>query len=184
MPAGAKWLVQLDSADVIHDFWVPQLAPKMDVVPGHTNFMWLEASKAGKYDGTCAEYCGCQHAWMRFSVIAESQQNFDAWMAGQSKPATAPRTELAQQGLNTFRDMSCINCHSISGASTAAHPAPDLTHFADRDMMGGGILSTTDANLHAWLKDPQAIKPGCLMPNLKLTDDQLDGLVSYLRSLN
>jgi cytochrome c oxidase subunit 2 len=183
IPVGRKWLVRLESADVIHDFWVPALARKMQMIPGQTNHIWLEADAPGTYDGTCAEYCGAGHSWMRISVIAESPAVFDAWLHEQENPAAIPATDSAQTGLKTFQTMTCINCHSIRGVSVAANAAPDLTHLADRTILGAGVLSNTETNLFRWLKNPQDFKPGCLMPNLKLTDAQVGALTSYLETL-
>jgi cytochrome c oxidase subunit II len=183
IPTGAKWLVRLESADVIHDFWVPRLARKMDVVPGNTNHMWLQATTPGQYDGTCAEYCGAQHAWMRFSVIAESPEAYAGWLREQQNPALIPGTDSARQGLKIFQTMTCANCHSIRGVSVAASAAPDLTHLASRKILGAGVLSNTETNLFRWLKDPQASKPGCLMPDLKLTEAQAGAVAGYLETL-
>jgi cytochrome c oxidase subunit II len=183
IPVGQKWLVRLESADVIHDFWVPALARKMQMIPGQTNHIWLEAAAPGKYDGTCAEYCGAEHSWMRFSVIAESSPAFDAWLRGQENPAAIPAMDSVQSGLKIFQTMTCVNCHSIRGVSVAANAAPDLTHLADRTILGAGVLSNTETNLFRWLKNPQAIKSGCFMPNLKLTDAQAGALTSYLETL-
>src|SRR5664280_363586 len=183
IPVGTKWLVFLESAGVIHDFWVPALARKMDVIPGYTNHIWLEAGEPGKYAGTCAEYCGAQHARMRFSVIAESPTTFAVWLRGQESPAVLPVTDSAKDGLKIVQTMTCINCHSIRGVSVAASAAPDLTHLARREMMGAGVLSNSEANLFRWLKNPQAIKPACFMPNLKLADGQAGALASYLETL-
>jgi cytochrome c oxidase subunit 2 len=183
IPVGQKWLVRLESADVIHDFWVPALARKMQMIPGQTNHIWLEAAAPGKYDGTCAEYCGAEHSWMRFSVIAESSSAFDAWLRGQENPAAIPAMDSVQSGLKIFQTLTCVNCHSIRGVSIAANAAPDLTHLADRTILGAGVLSNTETNLFRWLKNPQAIKSGCFMPNLKLTDAQAGALTSYLETL-
>jgi cytochrome c oxidase subunit 2 len=183
LPVGQKWLVRMESADVIHDFWVPALARKIQMIPGQTNHIWLTADSPGKYDGTCVEYCGVQHSWMRFSVIAESPASFDLWLRNQENPSTIPIKDSARQGLKLFQTMTCINCHSIGGVSVVANAAPDLTHVAGRRILGGGVLSNTETNLSRWLKDPQAIKPGCFMPNLKLTDAQVDAMVDYLETL-
>jgi cytochrome c oxidase subunit 2 len=183
IPVGRKWLVHLESADVIHDFWVPALARKMQMIPGQTNHIWLEADAPGKYDGTCAEYCGAGHSWMLFSIIAESPAEFDAWLREQENSAAMPATDSAQTGLKIFQTMTCINCHSIRGVSVTASAAPDLTHLADRTILGAGVLSNTETNLFRWLKNPQDFKPGCFMPNLKLTDAQAGTLTSYLETL-
>ncbi len=180
---GRKWLIRLESADVIHSFWVPQLARKMDVIPGYPNHIWLEANAPGKYAGTCGEYCGIEHSWMRFSVIAESPTEFTAWSHAQENPAVISATDSAQRGVTIFRSMSCINCHSIQGVSVSGNAGPDLTHLAGRQTLGAGVLPNTEANLLLWLENPQAIKPGCFMPNLKLTDAQAGALTGYLRTL-
>jgi cytochrome c oxidase subunit 2 len=183
IPVGRKWLVRLESADVIHDFWVPALARKMQMIPGQTNHIWLEADAPGKFAGSCVEYCGAGHAWMLFSVIAESPAEFDAWLREHENSAAMPATDSAQNGLKLFQTMTCINCHSIRGVSVAANAAPDLTHVADRTILGAGVLSNTETNLFRWLKNPQDFKPGCFMPNLKLTDTQAGTLTSYLETL-
>jgi cytochrome c oxidase subunit 2 len=183
IPVGQKWLVRMESADVIHDFWVPALARKIQLIPGQTNQIWLAANLPGKYEGSCVEYCGVEHSWMRFSVIAETSESFDLWLHNQESAAAIPATDPARQGLNLFRTMTCINCHSLGGVSVTANAAPDLTHLASRQILGGGVLSNTATNLFRWLKDPQAIKPGCLMPNLKLTDMQVASMVDYLENL-
>jgi cytochrome c oxidase subunit II len=180
---GRKWLVRLESADVIHSFWAPQLARKMDVIPGYPNHIWLQANAPGEYAGTCGEYCGIEHSWMRFAVIAESPADFAAWLRRQENPAAIPVADSARRGLKLFQTMTCINCHSIGGVSVTASVAPDLTHLAERQILGAGVLPNTEPNLFHWLKNPQAIKPGCFMPNLKLTDEQANELVSYLKTL-
>ncbi len=183
IPAGQKWLVDLQSADVIHDFWVPALARKMDVVPGMTNHIWLEADVPGRYPGTCAEYCGAEHAWMRFTIVAQSPADYAAWLKSQEHSAANPATDSAEEGLKLFQKLTCVNCHSLRGVSDTGHAAPDLTHVGSRAMLGAGILSNTESNLFRWLKNPQVIKPACLMPNLKLTDAQAGALADYLEAL-
>lgn len=183
IPAGRKWLVQLESADVIHDFWVPELARKKDMVPGVTNYIWLEAERPGTYLGACAEYCGAEHAWMRFLVIAEPESKYNLWEAAQARPTLSPETGPQRRGLELFRDRTCINCHSIRGVWTAANAGPDLSHLPSRRTLGAGVLKNTPLNLARWLKDPQSIKPGCRMPDLNLTGKQVDDLVSYLERL-
>jgi cytochrome c oxidase subunit 2 len=183
IPVGAKWRVCLESTDVIHDFWVPALARKMQMIPGQPNYIWLQADTPGSYDDMCAEYCGAEHARMDFTVIAESPAAYAAWLSGQEKPAILPVMDSARNGLKIFQSMTCVNCHSIQGVSVVAGAAPDLTHLAGRENLGAGVLSNTEENLFLWLKNPQAVKPGCLMPDLKLTDAQARELVSYLETL-
>jgi cytochrome c oxidase subunit II len=183
VPVGRRWLVRLESADVIHDFWVPQLGRKMDMVPGHPNHIWLEPTRPGTYLGACSEFCGAQHGWMRFRVIAQPPAEFDAWQAAQRRPAPAITTAAAAQGANIFEQRTCVNCHAIGGTAAAARIAPDLTHLASRETIGAGVLPNTPANLAAWLADPQAIKPGSHMPNLHLSGTEVRALVAYMETL-
>jgi cytochrome c oxidase subunit II len=183
IPAGERLSVRLESADVIHDFWAPQLGRKMDMIPGLTNHIWLEAERPGTYLGACAEYCGAEHAWMRFLVIAEPTAAFAAWAAHQAEPAPAPTTGPEERGRQLFLQMTCVNCHPIRGVAALANAAPDLTHVASRRTLGAGVLQNTPANLARWLKNPQAIKPSCKMPNLNLSDAQVGDLVSFFESL-
>jgi cytochrome c oxidase subunit 2 len=183
IPTGTPILVRLLSADVIHDFWVPQLARKMDAVPGHPNFFWMSADTPGTYGGTCAEYCGAQHAWMRLLVIADPPERFDAWQKAQLAPAAAPAATAAARGEKTFRDEACGSCHAIAGRGFDGRVAPDLTHLQMRDTLGAGATDDTPQSLAAWLRDPQSIKPGCHMPDFKLTDGKITDLVAYLEEL-
>ncbi len=183
IPVGQRWRVLLDSGDVIHDFWVPELGRKMDMVPGHPNSIWLNPSRPGTYLGTCSEYCGTQHAWMRLRVIAQPLAEFKAWEDRQVRSAAAPPSGHAGEGLNDFKGLTCLNCHTISGVNPQKSVGPDLTHLASRNTLGAGVLSNSPDTLARWLKNPQAIKPGCHMPNLKLSDDQVNALVAYFETL-
>jgi cytochrome c oxidase subunit 2 len=183
IPIGRRLRVRVDSADVIHSFWVPQLGPKRDMIRGHPNFVWLEADSAGTYDGACSEFCGDQHAWMRFIVVAEPEAQFKHWLTQQMRSSENPLTESAQAGRNFFFTQSCANCHAVDGTSAKATAGPDLTHLASRRQLAAGLLDNTSANLTRWLKNPQQIKPGCQMPNFGLSDNQLTQLVAYLEGL-
>jgi cytochrome c oxidase subunit 2 len=180
IPVGQRLLVRLESADVIHDFWAPQLGRKMDMVPGHPNHIWLEADQPGTYAGVCAEYCGTQHAWMRFVVIAQAPATFEAWQREQLQPAGQPASPEAIEGARTFQDKTCANCHAINGTSARARVGPDLTHVGERTTLAAGVMQNTRANLARWLRNPQAFKAGSLMPNLQLTETQVNDLVNYL----
>jgi cytochrome c oxidase subunit 2 len=180
VPTGRPLLVRLESADVIHDFWVAQLARKMDAVPGHPNSFWLGADAPGAYGGACAEYCGAQHAWMRLLVVAEAPEAFDAWQAAQLAVAQAPAAAESLRGERVFHDQACGNCHAVAGRGFEGRAAPDLTHFGSRITLGAGVADSTPTDLRAWLHDPQAIKPGCHMPDFKLSDEQVGDLVAYL----
>jgi len=184
IPAGKPLSVRLDSKDVLHEFWVPKLNRKLTTVPGQNNHLWLQADKPGEYLGTCSEFCGMQHAWMRFVVVAEEPAKFEQWQQAQLQPSQTPKSDAAVKGRALFQTSTCINCHAIRGVTGAdAGVAPDLTHVASRKQLGAGILENTSANMRLWLKSPQHIKPGALMPDFTLTDEQLDQLAEYLSSL-
>jgi cytochrome c oxidase subunit 2 len=183
LPTGKAFSVRLDSADVLHEFWVAQLARKMTTVPGHPNNIWLEADTAGSYPGSCSEFCGTEHAWMRFTVVAEPPAEFAAWEQGQLQAATAPVTADAQAGEQIFMQMSCVSCHAINGTQAQARVGPDLTHLAGRGQICGGVLDNTPDNLRRWLRNPQEVKPGVEMPNFEFTDQQVNELTAYLETL-
>jgi cytochrome c oxidase subunit 2 len=178
--AGRPLLLRLESADVIHDFWVPQLARKMDAVPGHPNSLWISADQPGEYGGACAEYCGAQHAWMRLLVVAEPAATFDAWQRAQLAPAPAPASDASARGERVFRDEACGNCHAVTGRGFNGRVAPDLTHVKTRKTLGAGVTEQTAQDLRSWLRDPQRIKPGSHMPDFKLSDAKVSDLVAYL----
>jgi cytochrome c oxidase subunit II len=183
VPVGRRLRVELESADVIHSFWVPQLAPKVDMIPGHPNFVWMEADREGVYDGACSEFCGDQHAWMRFIVVGETEPEYEHWLARQSQPAAEPPDALAQMGKQFFFAQTCVNCHAIGGTRAVADAGPDLTHLATRRQLAAGVITNTPENLAQWLRNPQLIKPGCKMPNFGLDEDQLKQMTAYLEGL-
>jgi cytochrome c oxidase subunit 2 len=187
MPVGARQLVELQSADVIHDFWVPRLGRKIDMVPGHPVRLWLAADSAGTYFGACAEYCGTEHAWMRLRVTAEAPATFAAWLAAQRQAraaATGASDSTAAQGARLFSSLTCVNCHAIRGTpNDTARVGPDLTHLATRPTLGAERLQNTPENLRRWLAEPDVLKPGSYMPNLHLSEHDLDRLVAYLLTL-
>jgi cytochrome c oxidase subunit II len=184
IPTGKPLSVRLDSKDVLHEFWVPELARKMTTVPGQANHIWLQADKPDTYIGQCSEFCGIQHAWMRILVVAEEPSKFEEWQRAQLQPSQTPKSDGAVKGLALFQTSTCISCHAIRGVTGAdARVAPDLTHVASRKQLGAGILENTPANMRLWLKSPQHIKPGALMPDFTFTDQQVDQLAEYLSSL-
>jgi cytochrome c oxidase subunit 2 len=186
IPTGKALVFRLESADVIHDFWVPELGRKMDATPGRPTSIWLEADTAGTYLGTCAEYCGLQHAWMRILVVAEAPDKFAEWQRHELAPPPVPTGEVAARGEALFRSMACVNCHSTGSSDSIAvkaRYAPDLRHLAERTTLGAGVLANTPAELGRWLKDPQSIKTGCHMPDTQLKDSQVTDLVAYLETL-
>ncbi len=173
--------LKLESADVAHSFWVPQLAGKTDVIPNRRNLMWIEPTQPGTYVGNCAEYCGMQHARMLLRVIADSPGDFQRWVAAQQQqPADNPQLRA---GRAAFFSTSCVNCHAINGTKANGKFGPDLTHLMSRETLGAGVVANTVENLQTWVRDPQRIKPGALMPNMQLTDGELNQVVAYLSSL-
>ena len=177
VPVSKVTLLRLESADVAHSFWVPQLSGKTDVIPNRTNSMWIDPRKLGIYLGNCAEYCGTQHANMLLRVVAESQQDFDKWIAGQKLHAVgATQAEV-------FLSLSCINCHTVNGTAATGKFGPDLTHLMSRKTLASGAIPNDPEHLRSWIKDPQQIKSGNLMPDMQLSEKELDQVVAYLSSL-
>jgi len=172
---------ELQSVDVLHNFWVPQLAGKVDLIPNRTNYMWMDPREPGVYVGNCAEYCGTQHANMLLRVIAQKPEDFRQWASDQQKPAVPGA--LANPGRKTFESLSCVSCHAVKGTAAAGKFGPDLTHLMSRQTLASAMLPNTVENLRAWIDDPQKSKPGCLMPNMKLSEPQLNAVTSYLEAL-
>ena len=201
LPLGKEVAFNLRSNNVIHSFWVPQLAGKMDVVPGKDNRMAFEADRAGEYWAECAEFCGVAHAWMRFRVIVEPEAQFDAWVAAWHEPPPVtdpdPRTADIVEVPPAFA--VCIACHNVSGTNAQlgqnginANPlgishAPNLTLFACRDTLGAGVMENTRENIITWIKETKQVKEGNYMPNYyeggRLTDQQVEEIADYLLSL-
>jgi cytochrome c oxidase subunit II len=177
----AATYLTLESVDVIHSFWLPQLAGKTDLIPNRRNFMWIDPREPGVYLGNCAEYCGTQHANMLLRVVAHTPSDFEHWAAEQQQPQ-AVNAGVAQ-GRKTFESLSCISCHTIRGTVAAGKFGPDLTHLASRQTLAAGVLVNNRQNLRDWINDPQQAKPGCFMPSMKLTNQELDQVVAYLQSL-
>lgn len=184
IPVGKKIRVKLESADVIHCFWVAQLARKMDVVPGRENYIWLEASKTGVFQGRCAEYCGTQHAWMDFQVYVWEEEELAKWKAAQEVVPPSPTEADAVAGEKIFFEQTCQNCHTIAGTAAEASIGPDLTYVSRRNILAGGAIENSTENLRTWMKNPQAIKPGCKMPNFNFSDTEVRQIVAYLESFN
>lgn len=173
--------LELTSVDVIHSFWMPELAGKFDLIPNRVNYMWIDPKQPGIYVGNCAEYCGTQHANMLLRVIAETPQDFKTWTQQQQQPA-ADNPQLSQ-AKDAFGGLACVNCHVIRGTSAVGKFGPDLTHLMSRHTLAAGALVNDEKSLRDWINDPQDVKPGCFMPSMKLTDQELNQVVSYLQSL-
>jgi cytochrome c oxidase subunit II len=182
IPASRRLRARIESADVIHDFWAPELARKMDAVPGRWGYIWLQADTPGAYAGACSEFCGAQHAWMRFRVIANSQPDFDAWLARQAQPSPPP-TGIALDGARLFQTKKCADCHTVTATAPSSGKGPSLAHLASHETLGGGISPNTPENLALWLTDPQAAKPGNRMPDTPLSGTERDAVLAYLESL-
>jgi cytochrome c oxidase subunit II len=173
--------LKLLSADTDHSFWVPQLAGKTDLIPNRVNETWLDPQQTGIYFGQCAQYCGTQHAKMLLRVSVDSSEEFAAWVQAQKQPAKQDEKEIA--GRHVFETTACINCHAVGGTNATGRFGPDLTHLMSRSTIASGAAENTPENLRLWIQNPDAIKPGSLMPAMKLSDNDLDALVRYLETL-
>jgi cytochrome c oxidase subunit 2 len=173
--------LKLLSADTDHSFWVPQLAGKTDLIPNHPNEMWMDPQQTGVFLGQCAQYCGTQHAKMLLQVSVDSPQDFEAWVRAQQHPANQDDKEIA--GRHVFETTACVNCHAVAGTNATGRFGPDLTHLMSRHTIASGAAENTRENLRLWVQNPNAIKPGSLMPAMQLTDSDLDALVRYLETL-
>src|SRR6266571_4632304 len=173
--------LQLLSADTDHSFWVPELGGKTDLIPNHPNRMWMDPQRAGIFLGQCAQYCGTQHAKMLLRVSVDGPEDFAAWVRAQQKPAVEDAGAIA--GRRVFETNACMNCHAVGGSPADGRFGPDLTHLMSRATIAAGAATNTHNNLRLWIQDPSAIKPGSLMPAMKLSDADLDAIVSYMETL-
>jgi cytochrome c oxidase subunit 2 len=183
IPVGEPVRVEVSSSDVIHSFWVPQLAGKTDVIPGQTNITWLQADKPGTYRGQCGEFCGAQHAGMAIHVIADSPGQFAEWRNSQIKPAAPPSTAMQRAGLGVFL-ARCAACHTNRGTTAGGLIGPDLTHRMSRRTIAAGLLPNNPGNLSGWVANAQALKPGARMPTIPLSGAELSAVVAYLTTLH
>lgn len=183
VPVGRRVVLRITGADVIHSYWVPKLAAKRDAIPGHVNTLWFTAEQTGVYEGQCAEFCSLQHANMRLRVFVQEPAEFEQWLRQNAQPAAQPTTPLAQRGAELVLQGTCAGCHAINGTTARGRVGPDLTHFASRSTIGGGIMPNTTENLDRWLADPQAIKPGNLMNVVVANPQERQAIIAYLQSL-
>lgn len=183
IPARTPVRIVLETDDVIHSFWIPELGGKTDMIPGEQTESILEADEPGRYLGQCAEFCGIQHARMRMVVIAQEPVEFDAWLRDQAAPAAEPIGDEALRGRATFVEAGCASCHTVRGGTADGDLGPDLTHVASRSTLAAVTLPNTRGNLGGWIADPQSIKPGALMPPAPVTGPELLDLIAYLESL-
>lgn len=180
VPVGRQVRLNLQSADVVHTFWVPELAGKEQTIPGQNNEWTFTAEQPGRYDGACSEYCGTQHGWMRLTVVADPPRTFDTWLAAQQQPGANLANH--QEGAQLYVNNACGGCHTIQGLSDGK-AAPDLTHIGSRTTIAAGELQNTPENMARWMKNPQDVKPGALMPNFHFTDEQARQLAALLEDL-
>ena len=183
LPLGRPAVVELQARDVIHSFWVPNLAGKVDLIPGRTNYVALTPRRQGSFRGQCAEFCGLQHAKMAFDVEVESPQAFDAWRSRQLTGAPPPAGPAEQHGQAVFNTKACALCHRVQGTEAGGTTGPDLTHLMGRRRIAAGALPNSRGALQAWVADPQGVKPGTTMPRVALTAGELNDVVSYLETL-
>lgn len=173
--------LKLLSADVIHSFWVPQLAGKTDVVPNKVNEMWIDPQHPGMYVGQCAQFCGVQHAKMLLRVYVDTPEQFAAWVKNQKQQAVSD--ERVAAGRHVFETQACINCHTIAGTAVTGRFGPDLTHLMSRDTLASGAMANNKENLREWIRHPDTFKEGSLMPAMQLNDQQLNQVTAYLSTL-
>src|SRR5690349_16247713 len=177
IPVGVPVTFSLKGGDVIHSFWVPNLSGKKDLIPGKINTMWLEADKPGVYRGQCAEYCGLQHARMALWVVADPQEQFNAWRRNQIQTSVPPMTDLQKRGQQVFLTSTCVMCHAINGTTAGSNVGPNLTHVGSRNMLAAATLVNTREHMAQWIKDPQSFKVGTKMPQNNLSDADLQAVV-------
>jgi cytochrome c oxidase subunit 2 len=183
VPVGKAVLLRLRADDVIHSFWVPNLAGKKDLIPGRVSTLIFSAEKPGVYRGQCAEFCGLHHAKMAFLVIAEPPDKYEAWAAGQRQSAPPPKSAQEKHGQELFVNGRCAMCHAIQGTQANGRRAPDLSHLMSRKTLAAGMLPNSIGHLAGWILDPQGIKPGVNMPSNPMAPDDLDALLVYLGTL-
>jgi cytochrome c oxidase subunit 2 len=184
LPVGRPINIEVVTDDVMHSFWIPALHGKVDLIPGHPNFIRLQASQTGSFVGQCAEYCGSEHARMRLLAVVQSPAQYAAWQQAQRQPGATPTTPSAIAGEQTFLAGPCSMCHTVRGTLAGGRVAPDLTHIGSRRYIAANSYINNNAYLEAWVTHAQSLKPGAQMPNLtQFTGTQLNDLVSYLRQL-
>ncbi len=177
--------LRLLSADTNHSFWVPRLAGKTDLIPNHPNSMWIDPRQTGLYLGQCAQYCGTQHAKMLLRVYVDSRADFDAWVQAQriKAQAEAEMSQEAIEGRRTFETTACINCHTIQGTVADGRFGPNLGRLMTRSTIASGAAPNTEASLRDWIRNPDEIKPGSLMPAMNLTAKELNEVTAYMLTL-
>ncbi|WP_242116172.1 cytochrome c oxidase subunit II [Sphingomonas lacusdianchii] len=182
VPVGRTVQFDLTAGDVIHSFWIPGLAGKMDMIPGRTNRLIVRASRPGTFRGVCTEFCGLSHALMAFDVVAMEPAAFDAWLANERRPA-APAAATAA-GARAFAANGCAGCHAIAGTDAAGQIGPDLTHVGSRTSLGAGNQPMSRAALVRFIEDAPAVKPGARMPAYpQMSRQDAQAIAAYLESM-
>lgn len=184
LPVGERVRLVFDSPDVIHSFWIPSLAGKVDMIPGRTTTLVLEPTRTGVFRGVCAEYCGTSHAHMRFIAVVMERADFDRWLRAQAAPAQPPRTQAQQLGQAAFLRNGCGACHTVRGTAARGAVGPDLTHVGSRLELAAGILPNDPDAFARWIGETHALKPDALMPPFAaLPPAELQNMALYLDGL-
>jgi cytochrome c oxidase subunit 2 len=183
LPLGKAAMFELQSPDVIHSFWSPNFNGKKDIVPGHPTSIWFRPTRTGTFYGQCGEFCGLQHAHMRFVIVVEKPEDFQNWLTAAGQPARPPPGELERHGERVFMGGNCIMCHTVSGTPARGTVGPNLTHIASRQTIAAGTIPNTRGHLGGWILDAPRIKPGVLMPQSNLSSADFQALLAYLENL-
>ena len=183
VPVGTPVRLRLQTADVIHSFWVPEVMPKVDLLPKRVNETWMSVTRPGTYRGQCAEYCGLQHAHMAFLVVAQPRAEFQSWLTRQAQDAAPPTSAEAKLGLTVLTQSSCATCHTVRGTSANGDVGPDLTHVGGRQRLAAGAIPNDFGHMSGWVANSQTVKPGNRMPPQHLSPDDLRAVVTYLQGL-
>ena len=183
LPAGRTARIELGSTDVIHSFWIPNVAGKTDVIPGHANALDITPRRLGWFRGQCGEFCGLQHAHMALDVKVETPQAFQTWLQAQARPAQTPTDPTQLRGMQVLTGGACAACHVVRGTSAAGRTGPDLTHLASRKSIAAGLMPFSRSAVQGWIAQPAALKPGTNMPAVSLSPSDADALSAYLAGL-
>jgi cytochrome c oxidase subunit 2 len=184
VPVGTKVRIELSAKDVIHSFWVPSVGGKKDAVPGRATELWIQADRAGTFKGQCLEFCGDGHADMLITLVAHPVSEYTAWARSAVRDADLINLPETKAGRELFFSLACVGCHTIKGTPAGGKVGPELTHLMSKKSIAGGALSpVNEENLRRWVKNPPAVKPSTQMPNLGLSDQQVNDIVLFLMTL-
>jgi cytochrome c oxidase subunit 2 len=184
IPVGMKVRIELSSKDVIHSFWVPSIGGKKDAVPGRATELWIQADRPGSYKGQCLEFCGDGHADMLITLVAHPVSDYSAWAKSAIDEADRINKPETKAGRELFFSLACVGCHTIKGTQAGGKVGPELTHLMSKKSIAGGALSpVNEETLTRWISNPPAVKPGTLMPNLGLSQQQVHDIVQFLLTL-